>query len=133
MKFLLAILMTSVSLSCFSAPTDRLIDALIHVESKGNIHAVGDNGRAIGCLQIHKGTVDDVNKAYGCSYTYEDRKCPIKSREICKKYLVLHGGYRASSETYARIWNGGPRGHKRSSTRSYWRRVKRHLKYSQIS
>ena len=114
-------------LSAFASPSERLLNALVHVESQGEAHAIGDNGKAVGCLQIHKEVVDDVNRAYGLTYTYEDRKCPMKSREICRRYLVLHGGRHATNEKYARIWNGGPNGHKRSSTKRYWRVVSRKL------
>ena len=105
-------------------PSTTLIEALVKVESMGSVHSVGDDGDAIGCLQIHKEVVDDVNRKYGTSYTYDDRKCPVKSREMCKKYLIMHGGRNATSEKYARIWNGGPRGHRLASTKSYWRRVR---------
>lgn len=124
MRFFTSILISVLSFASAAAPSERLIDALVHVESKGEVHVIGDDGRAVGCLQIHKGVVDDVNRAYGLAYTYDDRKCPMKSREICRRYLILHGGRHATNETYARIWNGGPRGHRKASTRGYWRRVK---------
>lgn len=127
MRFLLSILVSVLSLASFSAPSEKLIDALVHVESKGEVHAVGDNGKAIGPLQIHKEVVDDVNKAYGTNYTYDDRKSIDKSREICRKYLLLHGGRHATNEKYARIWNGGPNGHRKSRTRKYWVKVRRRL------
>lgn len=127
MRIFLSIVFVFLANISFSSPSDTLIEALVHVESKGNAHARGDNGRAIGILQIHKEVIDDVNKAYGVAYKYADRKNPIKSREICRKYLVLHGGWGATNETYARIWNGGPNGHKKYSTRGYWLRVKSHL------
>ncbi len=111
----------------FANPSSILIDALVHVESKGSVHAIGDNGKAIGILQIHKEVVDDVNKAYGTTYTYADRKSIEKSREICRKYLILHGGLHATNEKYARIWNGGPCGHRKRNTKKYWHMVKRHL------
>ena len=79
MRFLHAILLL-MCLSASAAPSEKLIDALVRVESKGSVNAIGDNGKAIGILQIHKEVVDDVNKAYGVAYSYEDRKCPIKSR-----------------------------------------------------
>ena len=113
--------------SSAAAPSERLIDALVHVESKGVVHVVGDNGKAVGPLQIHKEVVDDVNRAYGTGYTYGDRKSLWKSREICRKYLLLHGGTKASNEKYARIWNGGPNGHRKGSTRGYWVKVRRWL------
>jgi hypothetical protein len=120
-------LISVLSFASAAAPSERLIDALVHVESKGEVHAVGDNGKAIGPLQIHKEVVDDVNKAYGTNYTYDDRKSIDKSREICRKYLLLHGGRYATNEKYARIWNGGPNGHRKSRTRKYWVKVRRRL------
>ena len=114
-------------LSASAAPSEKLIDALVHVESKGEVHAVGDNGKAVGPLQIHKEVVDDVNRVYGTSYTYDDRKSIDKSREICRKYLLLHGGGNATNEKYARIWNGGPGGHRKRRTKRYWKRVRKVL------
>lgn len=124
MKFILTILMLVWANFAFAAPSDKLIDALVHVESKGENHVVGDNGRAVGCLQIHKGVIEDVNRAYNTSYKFSDRKSIEKSREICRKYLILHGGRNATDEKYARIWNGGPKGHRKRSTLGYWRKVK---------
>lgn len=127
MRFFTATFLFLLPFASLAAPSERLIDALVHVESKGEVHAVGDNGRAVGPLQIHKEVVDDVNKAYGTTYTYADRKSLDKSREICRKYLLLHAGHKASNEKYARIWNGGPGGHKKRKTRKYWVKVKRRL------
>ena len=76
--------------------------------------------------------MDDVNKAYGTRYTYEDRKSIGKSREICRKYRLLHGGRYATNEKYARIWNGGPNGHMKRSTSRYWKKVLRRLECSQL-
>ena len=127
MRIFVATVLALMSLDASAAPSERLIDALVHVESKGKVHSVGDNGKAVGPLQIHKEVVDDVNVAYGTSYTYADRKSIEKSREICRKYLMLHGGGNASNEKYARIWNGGPNGHLKHGTRKYWIKVKRRL------
>lgn len=125
MKTILSIIfLLSLFQSILAAPSHKLIDALVHVESKGRSSAVGDNGKALGILQIHKEVVDDVNRAYGTSYEYDDRKSVELSREICCKYLILHGGHWASDEKYARIWNGGPRGHRKPRTKRFWRKVK---------
>ena len=51
--------------SLYANPSDKLITSLVQVESRGNSNAIGDNGKAIGCLQIHKGVVEDVNRIYG--------------------------------------------------------------------
>lgn len=108
----------------FAAPSQRLLSALEAVESNGRVHAVGDRGRAAGCLQIHRCVVDDVNRRYGRGFAYSDRFDPILAREMCRLYLVMHGGHRATDEVYARIWNGGPNGHRKPQTRRYWARVR---------
>ena len=41
---------------------DTFVDAVIYVESRGNDSAVGDNGSAVGCLQIHPIMVREVNR-----------------------------------------------------------------------
>lgn len=50
MKKSVFIICAIVSHCVFGGPSSRLIDALIHVESKGSVHAIGDNGRAVGVL-----------------------------------------------------------------------------------
>lgn len=130
MKKSVFIICAIVSHCVFGGPSSKLIDALVHVESMGNVHAVGDNGKAIGVLQIHKEVIDDVNRAYRTTYVYSDRKSIEKSREICRKYLILHGGRSASDEKYARIWNGGPTGHRKKSTEQYWRKVMRSMSFA---
>ena len=49
MRFFQTILLL-MCLSSSASPSEKLIDALVHVESKGIIHAIGDNGMAIGIL-----------------------------------------------------------------------------------
>ena len=44
---------------------ELLIPVLIHVESGGDVNAIGDMGEAVGCLQIHEIMVDDVNRIAG--------------------------------------------------------------------
>jgi len=39
-----------------------LISALMIVESDGRADAIGDNGRAVGVLQIHPECVQDINR-----------------------------------------------------------------------
>lgn len=108
-------------------PSEQLIDALVKVESNGNPNAIGDNGRAIGILQIWKIVVDDVNRFSNVKYAYDDRYDEVKSREMCKKYLIHYGGKNATNEKYARIWNGGPKGHMKNATLKYWKKVRAKL------
>ena len=93
---------------------DQLIFALAIVESSLNPLAVGDNGNAVGYLQITPAVVQDVNTFYGTTYHMDDRYDTRKSVEICKKYLKYWGevfekktGRPPSAEIYAKMWNGG--------------------------
>ena len=105
----------------------NLISALIIVESSGNDQSIGDQGRAIGCLQIHKAVVLDVNKFTGSHYRHQDMTNRVAARAVCQAYLE-HYGRGKTTEQQARIWNGGPTGDKKEATVTYWRRVQKNLK-----
>ena len=106
----------------------NLISALIIVESSGNDRAIGDQGRAIGCLQIHKAVVADVNKFTGSHYRHQDMTNRAQARAVCEAYLK-HWGKGKTTEEQARIWNAGPQGHKKkTATQAYWNKVEKHLK-----
>jgi len=96
------------------------------IESGGNDFAKGDNGDAIGCLQIHAGVVKDVNRIYGTAYRWPE-SCydRAKSINICRLYLDHYAPKTATDEMKARIWNGGPKGHRKKATLKYWERVKK--------
>ena len=109
-----------------------LIPPLIQVESSGDSNAVGDGGKAVGCLQIHKCVVEDVNRIYQTKYTEKDRLNKAKYMSICRLYLKYYGtryqlktGKKATMEAIARIWNGGPDGWKKQSTVKYWDKIKK--------
>ncbi len=117
-------------------PPAELLRALRVVESKGNPQVVGDRHLrqwAYGDLQVRQPCVDDVNARYGTKYRAVD--ClgnPALSAEICAKYINLYAtqqvlGRRPTLEDMARIWNGGPTGWKKTSTRKYWTKVKAEL------
>ena len=106
----------------------NLITALIAVESSGNDLAIGDNGRAVGPLQIHRGVVLDVNRFTGSNYQWQQMTNRVQARAVCEAYLK-HYGKGKSTEDQARIWNGGPQGHKKkTATQAYWLKVQRNLK-----
>jgi hypothetical protein len=105
----------------------NLISALIMVESSNNDLAIGDQGRAIGCLQIHKAVVLDVNRITGSHYRHQDMTNRVQARAVCEAYLT-HYGKGKTTEEQARIWNGGPQGHhKKQATEAYWNKVRKHL------
>jgi len=106
----------------------NLITALIAVESSGNDLAIGDQGRAVGPLQIHRAVVQDVNRITGGHYRWEAMTNRVQARAVCEAYLT-HYGKGKSTEDQARIWNAGPQGHKKKqATQAYWNKVRKHLK-----
>jgi len=105
----------------------NLISALIIVESSGNDLAIGDQGRAVGPLQIHRGVVQDVNRITGSHYRWEAMTNRVQARAVCEAYLT-HYGRGATTEQLARRWNGGPTGDRKPATQAYWLKVQRNLK-----
>ena len=110
--------------------TTHLLSALIMVESRNNdsAHAIGED--AVGCLQIRKTMVDDVNrilKRQGKDYrfTYDDRWLRNKSIQMFDIYCKHYG--LTTAEEIARCWNGGPRGMDKEATVYYWNKVQDHL------
>jgi hypothetical protein len=104
-----------------------LLDAIEQVESGGQADAIGDNGKAVGAYQIHKICVDDVNRILGEKiYTYSHRLNKAKSRQMCEIYIDHYGRNKTDLDK-ARIWNGGPRGHKKKATLKYAQKIKKHL------
>jgi hypothetical protein len=111
------------------ATLNRLIPALVRVESKGDPKAIGDGGRAIGLLQIHRCYWQDAvefDKTLGGKY--EDCFDPDYAKRVVRAYLRRYGTSDSTLEQLARIHNGGPDGHKESATLKYWKKVKRELK-----
>lgn len=102
-----------------------LLSALIQIESGGNDHAKGRHGE-LGALQIKPILVRDVNRIMGTHYAHSQVTNRAVSTFIARSYLS-HYGKNLSDESLARIWQGGPVGHKKSSTRAYARRVMREL------
>lgn len=107
----------------------HLITALMAVETGGCRNpdlAIGDGGRAIGSLQIHKAVVEDVNRFAGTSYSWKGMTNRADARKVCEIYLQRYAKGK-SIEDAARIWNGGPDGYRKSSTLAYWTKVQRNL------
>ena len=109
-----------------------LIPILIICESGSNSQAVGDNGNAVGILQIWTCVVSDVNRVAGTSYTNNDRFDVQKSVQMCRIYLTHYCrparlGREPTLEDLARCWNGGPNGYRKKSTKKYWRKCRKLL------
>lgn len=116
------------------ADLKRLADAMIIVESQGNDSAYNPVEDAVGCLQIRRIMVREVNRLLELNhedirYQFEDRWDRDKSIEmfnIFVKYTWKDGQY--SYEEIARCWNGGPDGCNENGTISYWNKVQNEIK-----
>jgi hypothetical protein len=102
-----------------------LLSALIQIESGGNDQAKGRHGE-LGALQIKPILVRDVNRIMGTHYAHAQVTNRAVSIFIAESYFA-HYGRHLSDESLARIWQGGPTGLRKSSTRAYGRRVMRQL------
>lgn len=103
--------------------------AVISVESGGDENAIGDNGKAYGCLQLHAAYVKDAAEFAGKDWKHEDAFDTETSIEIMKAYMSRYAtkkrlGRQVTFEDWARIHNGGPNGYKKSATDKYWKKVK---------
>ena len=110
--------------------TIHLLSAIIHVESSNNDSAYNAYEDAVGCLQIRKTMVNDVNRILrrqksDLRFTYDDRWLRNKSIKMFDIYCKHYG--LTTSEEIARCWNGGPRGMKNEMTANYWKKVKNKL------
>lgn len=110
----------------YSNNTTHLLSAIMFVESSYDDSAYNASEDAVGCLQIRKCMVDDVNRILKrmnspLRYSYNDRWMRYKSIEMfdiyCKYYNLN------TAEEIARCWNGGPRGMQNEMTVRYWEKV----------
>ena len=131
MKYILAFFF---ALSINAANLDsNFVRALHMVESGGRVgKIVGDNGRALGPLQIHKEYWKDAvsfDKSIGGSYS--DCANLDYSVKIVTAYLNRYAKNSILAHDYkklARIHNGGLQGDKKNSTIEYWQKVNKFLK-----
>ncbi len=113
-----------------NSKNNKILSAIMFVESSYNNLAYNSSEDAVGCLQIRKCMVDDVNrilkrKKSQIKFKYNDRWSRHKSIqmfEIYRKYYNLN-----TYEKIARGWNGGPTGLHKPSTFSYWNKVKNRI------
>ena len=110
--------------------TTHLLSAIMFVESSYNDSAYAASEDAVGCLQIRKCMVKDVNRILrrqksDLRFTYDDRWSRPKSIKIFDVYCKHYG--LTTAEEIARCWNGGPRGMHNEMTAGYWKKVKNQL------
>ena len=142
-KYILAILALTATVSAQNV--DRLVEALVRTESRGNASAVGDNGKALGILQIHEVMVKDFNRITGNNYRHEDMFDEVKAREVARGVLNFYAKHiekttnrKATEKELSFIWNGGggawsrvasPMSDtKQKNLEAYWAKVYKNLK-----
>tara|TARA_R110000824_G_scaffold324316_1_gene511246 strand:+ start:226 stop:684 length:459 start_codon:yes stop_codon:yes gene_type:complete len=119
--------------STLRSKQEQLLNALIKVESNGNDKAIGDKGKAIGCLQIHRVYWVDAVERSGLGGNYVDCMRRDYSKCVVRAYMNRHGGLwwktmdGFNAKKIARIHNGGPKGYKKKATISYWKKVRKVL------
>ena len=120
----LAILL-ALCVTAHAAPPDSFFRALHVVETSGRTGAIiGDNGRALGPLQIHRGYHTDAR--IGGDYA----RCADLdySKRVVSAYLQRYAPQAWAAgdvSTLARIHNGGPRGASKPATVAYGDKVAR--------
>jgi hypothetical protein len=101
-------------------PFDRLVQAVIMVESKGDTMAYNMIEQAAGLFQIRPIRVLDYNMRTGSLYTLRDMFDYEISKKIFLYYASQIGPY--NLERIAKNWNGSG-----VKTLDYWNRVRKHL------
>ncbi len=119
-KTLLALLL---ALPAYSAPPESFWRALHHVETSGRLGPIkGDNGAALGPLQIHRVYFQDS----GVKGSYSQVADLAFARRVATAYFKRYAprAWAAGDVvTLARVHNGGPSGHRKQSTLAYARKV----------
>lgn len=117
---------------------DVLYSSIVWVESKGDANAKSKDG-SIGIIQIKPVMVKEVNrickiKGIDKRFTLADRRNPNKSEEMFWIYQEFYNPEidkdslsKEDMEIMARKWNGGPEGHRKKSTRKYWKKVSKRV------
>lgn len=93
--------------------------------------AVGDNGKAVGILQIWPIMVKEVNRVAGSAYTLEDRNDPKKSIEMFVLFQTYHNP-QLKEEVALKLWNGGKKGMLNGRSNKYWNRYQRLIKSDSV-
>jgi hypothetical protein len=111
-----------------AAPPDSFWRALHLVETGGKRGPIlGDNGKALGPLQIHRSYWADAR----VGGRYEDCADLQYSIRVASAYLRRYAPQAWASgdvTTLARVHNGGPRGNQKPQTLPYAAKVQRNLK-----
>lgn len=131
-KLILMSLLSIISLTINAKKTynwNKVINAIIQVESKGNANARSKD--CVGILQIRPILVRDVNeylkmKGSNKRFKMNDRLNAEKSKEM---FILYQERYNPKNnvEKAIRLWNGGY-GYSKAKTENYYRNVMKYYK-----
>ncbi len=139
MTALLALLLCVAPAEAPASELDVLLDAIMWVESRGDVNAVGDGGRSVGPYQITKEYWFDGIETLGVRWGLHERRNPDRSRVVVVAYFARYGThYRRATgkpltlEVLARLHNSGPwTGSWPKATNEYWRKVSARMRRSE--
>lgn len=115
-----------------NATDEKFFKAIHQTESSGRTgRIIGDSGKALGPLQIHRDYFKDAaqyDKSLGSDY---NRVTDLEfSKKVVTAYLkrfVPKSVEAKDYQTLAKTHNGGPNGRNNPNTNQYWQKVKKHL------
>jgi hypothetical protein len=119
-----ALILLALCVTAHAAPPDSFFRALHIVETSGKLGpTIGDQGRALGPLQIHKSYHADSRVAGDYS------RCADLdySKRVVTAYLKRYAPQAWAAgdvDTLARVHNGGPKGATKPATKGYATKVK---------
>ena len=110
----------------------KLVHAIHMVETGGLVGpTLGDNGNALGPLQIHRSYFKDSNVSGSYNQVSVLRNATVVFLAYMDRYCISNRLGRApTAEDVARIHNGGPNGYKKASTIKYWHKVRKYYESS---
>ena len=118
----------SLTLTAHAAPPESFWRALHIVETSGRTGPiVGDGGKALGPLQIHRAYHADSRIAGDYSRVSDLAYAKRVATAYFKRYAP-QAWASGDVETLARIHNGGPRGHLKPATNSYAAKVRAQMR-----
>ncbi len=132
-KFMLLVLSLSTTYVSAATVNKKFLNALHQVESSGRLGAiVGDGGKALGPLQIHRNYfVDAAQFDHSLGNDYNRVTDLAFAQRVVNAYLNRYAATAVAEnnfEVLARVHNGGPSGFKNRATVRYWTKVEMNLK-----
>jgi hypothetical protein len=103
---------------------DDLIERIWQQESSGRLNPPdGDDGKAVGPLQIHQEALTDVNQRFGLNYALWDMRDIEKAKLVAKLYITMYLDNNLE-EISARIFHYGPAGWRGKDVDGYCEKIK---------